>query len=417
MDGANWLAVSPSTGTTSSASPGASSVSVSSAGLAAGVYRGTVSYSFSAAAVRSVNVTLIVPAQAAAPFQSDAVSAHAATCSPTQLVPTQTGLVSNFAQPAAWPTPLAIGLYDNCGSSVPGGQVVATFSNGDPPVILLPTDSASGVYSGTWTPRAASSQVTISARATAGNFPAATAQITGQVTPNNAPLLTPHGTLNVFSPLVGGSLGPGNIVQIYGNYLSSQTLSATSIPLPSALNGTSVIVGGIQVPLYFVSPGQINAQVPFELAAGNQYQVVVSANGALTTPDSIQLTQASPGIAALAAGQLIAQHSDGSLVTASSPAVPGEYVVFYMSGLGVTTTPVASGTASPSSPLAVPLTDPVLTLNGADVPILFAGLTPGLVGLYQVNFQVPANAPTGDLQLVVSQQGAVSNVTILPVKN
>ena len=95
--------------------------------------------------------------------------------------------------------------------------------------------------------------------------------------------------------------------------------------------------------------------------------------------------------------------------------MPGEYLVFYMSGLGATTTPVASGTASPASPLALPVTNPVLTLNGTNVPILFSGLTPGLVGLYQVNFQVPANAANGDLQLVVSQAGATSNVTILPV--
>ena len=57
-----------------------------------------------------------------------------------------------------------------------------------------------------------------------------------------------------------------------------------------------------------------------------------------------------------------------------------------------------------------------ITLNGAPVTnILFAGLTPTLVGLYQVDFQVPANAPNGDLQLVLTQPGGQSNVTILPV--
>ena len=88
------------------------------------------------------------------------------------------------------------------------------------------------------------------------------------MTPNAAPILTPNGTLNVFAPAVGGALGPGNIVQIYGNYLSSQTISASTIPLPTGLNGTSVFIGGISAPLYFVSSGQVNAQVPFELTAG-----------------------------------------------------------------------------------------------------------------------------------------------------
>jgi uncharacterized protein (TIGR03437 family) len=295
--------------------------------------------------------------------------------------------------------------------------MVATFSNGDPPLPLQATDSTSGVYSGTWTPRTPSPQITISARASASGFATATAQLVGQVSPNAAPVLTPHGTLHVFDPLVGGALGPGNIVQIYGSNLAAQTTSATSIPLPTTLGGTSVIIGGIQVPLYFVSAGQINAQVPFTLAAGTSYQVLISANGALTTPDQIQISSASPGIAAFASGQIIAQHLDGSLVTDASPAAPGEYVVFYMAGLGLTNNPVATGAASPSAVLATPLVAPSLSLGGETVPILFAGLTPGLVGLYQVNFQVPADAANGDLNLVISQAGVQSNATVLPVHN
>jgi uncharacterized protein (TIGR03437 family) len=90
--------------------------------------------------------------------------------------------------------------------------------------------------------------------------------------------------------------------------------------------------------------------------------------------------------------------------------------VFYLAGLGLTDTSVADGAASPSSPLAHPLVTPLLTLNGSDVPIAFAGLTPGFVGLYQINFQIPANAPNGNLTLVVSQSGVVSNATTLPVQ-
>jgi len=95
--------------------------------------------------------------------------------------------------------------------------------------------------------------------------------------------------------------------------------------------------------------------------------------------------------------------------------VPGEYIVFYVAGLGPTDNPVASGSPSPSSPLARPTDKPTLTINGANVPILFVGLTPTLVGLYQVNFQVPADTPAGDLQLLLVQSGGQSNATILPV--
>jgi uncharacterized protein (TIGR03437 family) len=157
--------------------------------------------------------------------------------------------------------------------------------------------------------------------------------------------------------------------------------------------------------------------VPFELTPGGSYQIITNANGALSTAIPIQLAADSPGIAAFASGGIIAQHGDGSLITDDSPAAPAEYVVFYVSGMGQTNHPVSSGVASPSSPLATPSDSPTLTLNGTSIPISFAGLTPTLVGLYQVNFQVPATMPNGDLQLVLTQSGGQSNSTILPVHN
>jgi uncharacterized protein (TIGR03437 family) len=312
-------------------------------------------------------------------------------------------------------------LVDNCGNPIANGAVDATFSNGDPPLALVATDTTTGFYSGTWTPRSTAGQVTINARATAPGFAAVSVQILGQVTPNSAPLLTPNGTLNAFAIAAepGVPIAPGTIVQIYGSNLGAQTTSASTIPLPTNLNQTSVIIGGLMAPLYFASPGQINAQVPFELAAGSPYQVIVDANGALSTPNSIQLTSDSPGIAEFAAGQIIAQHlSDNSLITETSPAMPGEVIVFYVAGMGLTNPGVASGTASPSTNLPALLDTPTLTLNGASVTnILFAGLTPTLVGLYQVDFQVPANAPNGDLPLVLTQTSGLNNSTILPVHN
>jgi uncharacterized protein (TIGR03437 family) len=209
------------------------------------------------------------------------------------------------------------------------------------------------------------------------------------------------------------------IVQIYGANLAAKTAVSSIIPLTTSLNNTSVIIGGIAAPLYFVSPGQINAQVPFELKSGTSYQVIVNANGAFSTPNPIQLSADAPGIAAFASGGIIAEHSaDGSLVTEASPAAPGEYIVFFVSGMGLTDNPVASGQPSPGSPLlARPTDQPKLTLNGADIQVSFAGLTPTLVGLYQVNFQLPADTPNGDLQLVLTQTGGQSNSTVLPVHN
>lgn len=393
-------------------------VPVNLAGIAPGTYYGSVNYSFSSE-VRTVNVTLIVPNTPAVPAISGGGEKPKTTpsCAPSRIVPTATGLVSNFSLPTAWPTPLIIRLVDDCGAAITTGQVVAAFSDGDLPLALGPVDSTSGNYSGTWTPRATASQITVAARATAPKLPAATVQVAGQVTRNAAPVLSQNGTFNAFLPLPGSPLAPGMIVQIYGSNLAAQVISSTTIPLANSLGNTSVIIGGMQAPLYYMSPGQINAQVPFGLAPGNSYQVIVNANGALSTPDPIQLARDLPGIAAFASGAIIAQHGDGSLITETSPAAPGEYIVFYVAGMGTTNETVASGGPSPSSPLATPLDPPTLSINGTDVPIYFAGLTPTLVGLYQVNVQVPANEPNGDLQVVLTQSCGQSNMTVLPVHN
>jgi len=309
---------------------------------------------------------------------------------------------------------LQIVLVNDCGSTVNNGQIVATFSNGDPPLALPLVDPSQGLYSGTWAPARPSSEVAINITASAPGYPAATSQIAGAVVPNAVPVLTPNSTLHSFDPLVGGALAPGTIVAIYGQNLAAAVSQPTTIPLPTTFNGTIVIVGGMEAPLYYVSPTQVNAQIPFELQPGSQYDVIVSANGALTNAQPIQLSAAAPGLAAFSNGTLIAQHSDGSLVSQTSPAMAGEYLVAYLAGLGDTTVPVTSGTASPSSPLAEPSATLTLAIDGTQYPILFAGLTPGLVGLYQMNFQVPAGLPAGNITIMVSQNGQASNQTILP---
>jgi uncharacterized protein (TIGR03437 family) len=420
-DGANWLSVSPTTGQVSSGSPGQSAVSVNAAGLAHGSYTGMVSYAFSSE-VRSVNVTLVVTAAGAvATFRAahpgtTPEAAAAASCTPSQLVGTQTGLNNNFAQPAGWPTPLAVNLMDDCGAPVNGASMTTTFSNGDPPMALSPLDSSSGVYLGTWTPRNPAPQVTVTATARFSPFAAATSRVTGQVRTNTAPILTPNAILDAFNPVVGAALAPGMVVEIYGSYLATQTIVASTASLPTALAGTSVLIGGIPAPLYFVSPGQIDAQIPFELAAGSQYQILVEVNGALSTPEPIQIIAAAPGIANVG-GQIVAQHAfDGSYVTPTSPAQPGEYVVFYLSGLGATDNPVPSGTPTPNSPSSSPLMAPTLTFAGASTPIAFAGLVPSEIGLFRINFQIPANAASGNATLSVTSGTATSNQVAIPVQ-
>jgi len=277
------------------------------------------------------------------------------------------------------------------------------------------------LYVGTWTPRSTGSQVTITARASAPGFAAVTAQIAGAVVPNAAPVIAPNGTLHAFTPQLGAPLAPGTWVAIYGSGLATQTVVNSALPFPTSLGGTSVIIGGIEAPLLFVSTGQVNALIPFELTAGQTYQVIVSNNDALSTPESIQSTIVTPGVANYASGFAEAEHAaDGSLITAASPAKPGEYIVVYLVGMGPTAVPVVSGVASPSNPLDTTLTAdaPTITLNNEPVPVvLFSGLTPTAVGLYQIDLQVPLNAPNGDLTLVVNQPGFPGQPVVLPVHN
>ncbi len=415
--GGNWLSVSPTFGTTSAGSVAQGTITANPSGLKTGVYTGTVSYQFSATAVRSVNVTLVVSNVTSTPAATSGLRPDAASaCTASQIVPTSTALVSNFAAPAAWPIEIAINLSDDCGSPINNGRVVTTFSNGDPPLILSLTD-ATGDYVATWAPQHATNQITVNAFANAQALPSATLQLPGAVTANNAPLLANSSIANFYNPVGGAPLAPGTLVQITGQYLAAQTLTDSQIPLPTSLGGTSVLIGGIQAPITSVSPNQINAQVPFELPAGQPYQVIVDANNALTAPQSVQAGAASPGLSVLSTGYVQASHQNGTPITEMSPAMPGEYIAVYLVGMGGTTIPVASGQPGPGSPFADTTIAPAVMLNNENAPVVFSGLIPGLVGVYQVNLQVPADASNGDLIFALSQDGFTSNAGVLPVHN
>jgi uncharacterized protein (TIGR03437 family) len=417
-DGHAWLAVSPATGSATGALPAQTEVAVNTTGLSAGVYYGAVSYAGGGAAVRTVNVTLVVTTAAAGkPDARTQISATPAACTPAQQAVARIEPTSGFSATLGVPTPISLRVVNDCGAAVTTSQIAAGFSNGDAPLVLQLANPTTGLYSATWTPRHTAGQVSINATATTAGLPVATTAFIGTVSTSSAPLLFPQATLHVFNPQLAASLAPGTIVQIYGSNFASQISQASTIPLPLNLAGTSVTIGGIPAPLYYVSPGQINAQVPFELSANHQYQVVINSNGTLSTPDVTQLADLAPGLAAFASGSIIAIHSDGTLVSGTAPAKPGEYLVVFAAGLGATDNPVASGIASPGAPLATALATPAVTINSEAASVVFAGMTPTLVGLYQINFQVPTDAPNGDLTLAVSQNGVDANATTLTVHN
>jgi uncharacterized protein (TIGR03437 family) len=418
-DGGNWLTVNPSTGTASGSSPAQISLTVDATQLAAGIYSGEADISMSGA-LRSVNITFIVePASAttAERASSDHAIRAAGSCTPAALALTETGLVNNFAIPAGWPAALIVQLNDDCGNTISNSSVTASFSNGDPSLMLRPTQP--GAYSATWQPGAMSAQMAITIQAQSTTLKPAMVQLIGTINqnPNAPPMIAENGTVNTFNRVPAGALAPGMIVEVYGLGLGTAKGNTSGLPLPTSFQGTSLIVGPYQVPLYYVSSGQVNVEFASELTPNQQYPVIAILNGALSVPVLTDISPIQLGVAALSDGHTIAQHGVGSAyITEASPAKQGEVVVIYLSGMGATNPAVKSGAPAPSSPPFAEVTvTPTVTLDGQAASVQFAGLTPGFVGLYQVNFQVPTNAGTGDLTLVVSQNGVPSNATRLPV--
>jgi adhesin/invasin len=225
--------------------------------------------------------------------------------------------------------------------------------------------------------------------------------------------------LNNLNPQQGAALAPGTVVEIFGtNLTTGDPVRFHTVPLPKSLNGTSVTIGGIKAPLYYVSKNQIDAQVPYELEPGRQYEIVVNVNGTFTVPDHITLVAATPGLAATSDGNALAEHANGKLITSARPALPGETIVLFLVGMGAVTPAVASGAPASTKKLTHVTTTPVVTLDDTEVSgqgIKFAGLTPGFIGLYQVNFIVPASTKPGMRQLAVSQSSFHSNSATLPV--
>jgi uncharacterized protein (TIGR03437 family) len=413
-DGGTWLSAVPVSGTTSTQAPATVNVTVNPAGLAPGVYTGDVTFAFSSTVIRSTSITLVVSASST--VTASTKTRLATGCTPAQLVLAPSGLANSFATPAGWPSSLAMQLADDCGNPVLNGQVVTTFSNGDPALTMKLTDPGAGLYSATWSPGKISTPMTVTARAAAPNLASAVRNLTGSVTPNKVPILTPNGVLNDLNPVAGAPLAPGTVADVYGSSLAPAQADTGMIPLPPEFNGTSVLIGALQAPLYSLSDGQLTVQIPTELQPSTDYSIVVAANGGYTLPDSVTLAPVQPGVAA-SNGRVTAQHAaDFSPVTPDSPATGGEMIILTLVGMGATDPPVASGAAAPSDPMASTVIPPMVTVAGQQADIVFAALMPGAVGLYQIELTVPSGLPSGDQPVVVTQGGVIANIAVLAVQ-
>jgi uncharacterized protein (TIGR03437 family) len=223
---------------------------------------------------------------------------------------------------------------------------------------------------------------------------------------------------------------PGSILSLFGTNLAGTTSGASTLPLPTSLAGTSVLVNGQAAPLFLVSPTQINFQLPWETAGQAQASVAVSAGGLTSSAQSIPLVASAPGLFATnsaGSGQGAIQIANTTLFPAPGGSIPGaqarpanrgEDISIFCTGLGSVANQPLSGAPAPiAPPLSTTTVVPAVTVGGVQATVTFSGLAPGFVGLYQVNARVPDNAPSGDsVPVVITVSGAASNTVTVAVQ-
>ena len=184
------------------------------------------------------------------------------------------------------------------------------------------------------------------------------------------------------------------------------------------LGGTQVLMNGVAAPLFFVSTAQINAQVPWQLAGNKTINVRVVAGNLPSNTAVTSFSDGSPGLFMLpGTTTAIVSHADGSLVSAASPADRGEVVILYATGLGPVTNTPASGALAPGAPnLARVIANSVVQVGDKFATVHFAGLAPGFVALYQMNIQIPNDAPVGDAVSLQVFAGGVGNLTNIAIR-
>jgi uncharacterized protein (TIGR03437 family) len=224
---------------------------------------------------------------------------------------------------------------------------------------------------------------------------------------------------------IAGFYAPNTFVTIYGQGLAYVKRAMTQDDiragmLPTVLIGTGVrvLINSIPADIYYVSPTQVNLLIPTLLVAGPAIiQLIV--DGLAGPPISITLDAAAPAMFQLDANTVLATHLDYSLVTAAAPAVAGEEIVLYATGLGPTIPAAIPNQIPEEIAWLASMSSFQIVLNGVPIDPLridYAGVTPGYAGLYQINFRLPNDAPQNP-EIRVGNGNALSPpVRYLPVQ-
>ena len=279
-----------------------------------------------------------------------------------------------------------------------GTWLAAATVSGGISVTADPTGLSPDTYTGT---------VTIASNGVNGNV---VIPVELTVVAQGPPVASAGGVVNNGTFANGEPLAQGDVAAVFGNqFLFDIPQFASSVPLATTLDGVQVLVNGVAAPLYYASAGQINFEVPIDAATGDGTVQVVR-NGSAGNLIYVDINAQAPRFIVYDGGYAIMTTPTGALTGTpqTQPVKAGDTVVIYAIGLGPTSPPVASGTASPSSPLAkVPGTTKVCF--GVETPFYqapcvapsFVGLSPGSVGLYQLNVTIPTGIPSGNTTMLL----------------
>ncbi|HWF11800.1 MAG TPA: hypothetical protein VG297_25205 [Bryobacteraceae bacterium] len=302
-------------------------------------------------------------------------------------------------------------------------------------------DSFTPPVQASYTDQAASVQFAVGAggaiRIGAGVWPLISVTVALQAppfTPTQSVFLDPTGIVSAasFSPFTAG-VSSGDFLTLYGTNLAASTVVSSQVPYPAMLGNVQVLVdGSIPAPIYYVSSGQMSIIMPTE-ATGSYATFQVINNGVPSNIVTMPLNQTTPGLFTVpnfnGLGYAAAVHNNtGALVTPTNPAVPCadasgqtcDYIDVFLTGLGSVVPAVPDGAAAPPlGPLSnvYPPNSISASVGGSQNPatVVFAGLAPGLAGLYQVNLSVPAGLASGDYTLDIGGPDSLATQALISV--
>ena len=384
-----------------------------------GEYDGDVTLQFSDGRVQQVGVKFVVTETGS----SGALSKAQNVCTPTQLIPAIKTLGDNFAVSGGWPVGLQVEVTDDCGRPQNEGSVVVEFSNGDPQIAM--TSLRNGRWDGTWqtNPRTLS-DVTIRVDASMpGLGIRGASEVRGGLRAiQQAPVVPQAGIVGAATPVSHQPLAPGSLISIFGLGLSDGRAAADALPLPEALQSTSMFIAGEPMPLLFSSDGQVNAMVPYGLAVNTNHQIVVQRGPTLSRPVAVNLAATQPAVFLTTPGGTqghIYKFLNGAQILADStnPATEGDVLVMYCSGLGEVDPPVAAGFRAGADPLSRTVSELTVLIGAQRAAVAFSGLAPGFSGLYQVNVVLPAGvSPGAAVPVTLTISGQTSAAATIAVR-